>query len=492
MIRRLTYLFIVFLGANAALWFFTALRLIAYPYSIDFGEGILLAQSSMLVHGKNIYPPITDYPYIVSNYHPLFPFLAGLPFVFTNPGLWSGRLIALVSAIGSMIIIGKIAAKISGKNEFGLICALLPLCLNYPYNWAYVYRVDYLGIFLSLLGLYLYMFPRKKGGIYWSILPFTLAFLAKITCVIALIACIIDLVRKKDRVSWKFFAIAILALGIPYLILNLATGFGMFRDTIIYTANVFHISRMIDGFREILEYTLPLWLVIIISLTMGNGKFKFLISTYIILLFLSLVTYGAEGSDSNYFVELIFALSLGSMMWFPSKDQIQTKNNQALNYQWLMVAFVLVFAIQGRIFDSDQFGQVHNLRKLAQSQESVDKFIANTQGDIISEDVTFLAKNGKPMVFQPYIMSLLARKGKWDQSRFVNDLRNARFTIVVLRFDVNNPNNTDKPGQYGDAGFDRFTDEMEKAIKDGYRAPFCPNPKSNNRWFIYLPKKIDG
>jgi hypothetical protein len=105
----------------------------------------------MLAYAKNIYPPITDYPYMVSNYHPFYPFLAGLPFILTNPGLWSGRLITLLAAIGSMIIIGKTVAKISGKNELGLISALLPLCLNYPYNWAFVYRVDYLGIFLSLL-----------------------------------------------------------------------------------------------------------------------------------------------------------------------------------------------------------------------------------------------------------------------------------------------------------------------------------------------------
>jgi len=336
------------------------------------------------------------------------------------------------------------------------------------------------------------MFPRKKGGIYWAILPFTLAFFTKITFAVAPIACIIDLVRKKDRISWKFILAFIFALGIPYLILNLATGFGMYRDTIIYTANAFHIGRMVAGFQEILEYTLPLWLAMIISLALGNGKFRFLVSIYIFLLFISLITYGAEGSDSNYFVELVFALSMGAMMWIPSTSENILKNNQAFDYRWLIIGLIPIFCLQGRIFESDQFGHARDLKKLAESQEQVDKFIANVQGEVISEDVTFLAKNNKPMLFQPYIMSLLARKGKWDQSGFVDDLRNARFSLIVLRFDVNDPNHTDKPGKYGNAGFDRFTEEMENAIKDGYRKPFCPNPQNDNRWFLYLPKSIDG
>jgi hypothetical protein len=490
-IKRAVYLFITLLAVNALLWLLTAFKFIAYPYSLDFGEGILLAFSDMLVHGQNIYPPITDYPYIVCNYHPLFPFLAGLPFIFSNPGLWTGRLISLLAAIGCMILTGKITTKVSGKSELGWLSALLPLCLSYPYNWAFVYRVDYLGVFLSLLGLYLYMFPRRKGGIWWAILPFTLAFLTKISFILAPLACLIDIFRRKDRESLRFTIVLIFACVIPYLIINFVTNFGMYRDTIIYTANAFHLDRVLDGYREILEYTLPLWLAMIIGAAFGKGKFRFLILTYIILLFISLVTYGAEGSDSNYFLELIFALSIGAIIWLPSPEENGSeKINLFFNYRWLIGILIIFFFIQGRIFDSDQFGHGRNLKKMSVSQEIIDKYVSNEQGKIISEDVTFLAKNRKPMIFQPYIMSLLARKGKWDQTRFVDDLRNARFSLIILRFDVNDPNNTDKPGEYGNAGFDRFTDEMENAIKDAYGKPFCPNPESNSRWFLYLPKVV--
>ena len=487
-IKRFLYILIFLLAINALLWFFSALRYIGYPYSLDFGEGILLSQSVMLSHGENIYPAINDYPYIVSNYHPLYPFLCGIPFVFLNPALWSGRLLTLLSAIGSMFLVGRIVAKISGKIEYGAVAALLPFCLNYPYNWAFVYRVDHFGIFLSLFGLYLYMFPRQKGSIYWSIIPFMFAFFTKMTFILAPIACVIDLLFKKDKKGVKYLLLLIFSIGVPYLILNLLTGFGMYRHTLIYTANAFFLTRMIEGYREILEYTLPLWMVIALSIVSGNGKFRTLIMTYLILLLISLITYGAEGSDSNYFIELIFALSIGAIIWFPS---FETKNINKNNFQYmqaLALILIVAFCFQGRVMASKEFGQTHNLRALAESQKDVDAIVQNTDGEIISEDITFLAKNGKRILFQPYIMSLLAREGKWDQSKFVNDLKNGRFKLIILRFDVFDPNHTDKPGNLQEAGFDRFTSEMEEAIKEGYGQPYSPKANRGKKWFLYLPK----
>ncbi|MFH1515989.1 MAG: hypothetical protein ABIG42_11085 [bacterium] len=474
---------------NFLIWFVTAVKFTGYPYSLDFGEGILLVQSSMLMNGENIYPPISDYPYMVSNYHPLYPFLAGLPFLFLNPGLWSGRLITLLSAIGSMVLIGKIVFRSTKRIELGMLAALLPLCLSFTYNWAFIYRVDFLGVFLSLSGLYLYMYPRKKGGIHLSVIPFALAFFTKLNFILAPIACLIDLFYKKDSGRGKYLLFLILCIGIPYLLLNLITGFGMFMHTLVYTANIFHLDRMVEGYREILEYTLPIWFVIVIGVSVSNSKHKILLLSYLILLMLGLGTYGAEGSDSNYFLELLFVLPIAGLIWFPgflTETKSETNIAAGFRFDWLALILIALFCLSGRLNHAADFGEARRLSQLVESGQQIDSFVSSCPGEVISEDLTFLAKNNKKMLFQPYIMSLLSRKGKWDQTTFVNDLSEKRFKLIILRFNVNDEYHTDNPEVYGAAGFDRFTIEMEKAISENYLM-FGPVNMGSNSWYLYKP-----
>ena len=487
--KKFTYALVFLLLLNFLIWFVTALKFIGYPYSLDFGEGILLVQSSMLMNGENIYPPVSDYPYMVSNYHPLYPFLSGLPFLFSNPALWSGRLITLLSAIGSFLLVGKIVFKSTRRIELGMLAALLPLCLSFPYNWAFIYRVDYLGIFLSLLGLYFYMHPHKKYGIYLSIIPFALAFFTKLNFILAPIACIYDLFYRKDSERGKYLLVFALGIGVPYLTLNLITGFGLFMHTLVYTVNLFHVDRMIEGYREILEYTLPLWFAILIGVSFSLGKFKPLIFAYLVLLMLGLITYGAEGSDSNYFLELLFVLPIAALMWFPEflKDtKSGTDKTFKFRFDWLVLILIVFFGVLGRFNHPGDFGAAKRLALKVESGKQIDSFISNCPGDVISEDLTFLAKNNKKMLFQPYIMSLLSRKGKWDQTTFVNDLAAKRFKLIILRFNVNDEYHSDNPDVYGTAGFDRFTIEMEKAISENYLM-FGPIIMGSKSWYLYKP-----
>jgi hypothetical protein len=229
-------------------------------------------------------------------------------------------------------------------------------------------------------------------------------------------------------------------------------------------------------------------LVTALSFSGDNGKFKNLFIIYLALHLINLVTYGAEGSDSNYFIELIFVISISSMIYFNRMESDVSKNNGISYMPALAFALIIAFCFQGRIMTAGEFGDAHNLKALTESQKMVDTIVRNTEGEIISEDVVFLAKNGKRMLFQPYILSLLARTGKWDQSGFVSDIRNGRFNLIILRFDVNDSDHSDRAGDWQEAGFDRFTPEMEQAIKEGYQKPYSPNIKRGKKWFLYLPK----
>jgi hypothetical protein len=113
-----------------------------------------------------------------------------------------------------------------------------------------------------------------------------------------------------------------------------------------------------------------------------------------------------------------------------------------------------------------------------------------SEGDVLSEDASYLLLAGKQVIFQPYIMSLLSRTGKWNQDEFVQTIRDKKYSMIILRVDLNDPYNTEQQGGAWEmAGFDRWTPEMESAIMESYR--IYPGGALDvgigNLWYIYLP-----
>jgi hypothetical protein len=80
-------------------------------------------------------------------------------------------------------------------------------------------------------------------------------------------------------------------------------------------------------------------------------------------------------------------------------------------------------------------------------------------GEIISEEPIYALLTGRRVLFQPFIMSELARQGLWDQASFVADLQHTRFRALVTTQNLFNED------QY----FIAWTLEMRKAIRESYR-----------------------
>ena len=119
--------------------------------------------------------------------------------------------------------------------------------------------------------------------------------------------------------------------------------------------------------------------------------------------------------------------------------------------------------------------------------------LSNAEGPILSEDEGFCLISGHEVVFNPFIMSELAREKVWDQGPFVEWIKQGGPRVIMLRFDVNDPNNDDRPGAGGNAGWDRFTKEMESAISESYEIDGTVSPIYMRRlWFIYRPKAHDS
>src|SRR6185503_7820989 len=163
-----------------AMFFFTAIPRLLYPYDLDFIEDSMLMQSLRIAHRQPVYmQPNADFnPHV---YMPLFPWLGGMLFRITEPSLPVLRLLSLGAALVTSILIYWIAKRESGLNWVAIICTGLFLG-GYHINgfWYEVARVDSLFVAFMLGGLALANYAVDSDwGLILSATVFALAAFTK-------------------------------------------------------------------------------------------------------------------------------------------------------------------------------------------------------------------------------------------------------------------------------------------------------------------------
>ena len=87
--------------------------------------------------------------------------------------------------------------------------------------------------------------------------------------------------------------------------------------------------------------------------------------------------------------------------------------------------------------------------------------VMETNGPVLSQDAAYLIATGRPVYFEPFIMSQLAREGRWDEGPMVALLEERYFELILsvdkLDLDGRTPGWTDAlkqavAGNYTPAG----------------------------------------
>jgi len=477
-----------------AIFLLSAPKIAAYPFGLDFGEGYLLEHARRLGNAENIYGDISHYPYTVCNYPILYPLLIGLIMKATGVTLAAGRWVSIIATLASCWLVVFILLRLTRNQLISVICGLMFVCVPAAFRWGQVFRVDALAVALSLTGLAIFIAAGNDKRRLWSIPFFIAAFLTKQSMLAAFAAVLLHTLYINRRSGLLYAALALIGGAVVYMLIDYATAGGMFRHNFLFTANAFFPERLAAGLKTYLLYTGPLILIALFHL--GYGK-PILRDNPLPLYFLfanaTMLTYGYEGSDSNYFIEplaadlLIAGVALSA--WVPRIGK--SENNLKLNWAGvLLVVILLAQFLMVRGFYNNEFQVAYIGERDIENGKLLVNLIKNTPGDVVSEDASFQVSAGKPVLFEPYIMTLLAEQGKWDQTDFVNDLRNAHFGLVILRFNVFDPNNPDRYENlpYRIAGFNRFSDEMEQAIAEGYELDKNLIFHSHGTWFAYNPR----
>ena len=500
-------LFILLSMALFPLW--RAWNALQYPYSLDYAEGYLAVEAWQITHGQSIYPDLKDYPFLVSNYPPIFPLMNALPFLLSGPTLFWGRLICCLSALGILILTMRVILKKTGRLIPAILAPLLIVNTYEFYEWIAYARVDFPAIFLGLAGLVILSdenadFDRRLQK--WALLFFLLSIYTKQIQIFAPLAACIYLFSRDKKAGLRFTLAFIGSALFLFIMLSLVTGGQYFKHTVVYNANRYDWWQVWVWFRHLLRFyffymlTLLLLAATFVYRMFRNRREKKrsepgLFSIYAIVGALSFLTIGKVGAAGNYILEAHVALAIfwGLSLFEAAKSANEIPRRRAT---WVMLSLMAILvnlhaihlAQTGRLLFSrpnpgkGSYGKSNMLMRVVREYPD----------PLLCEQPIFLLRAGKKVLFQPFIMSELSREGKWNQGKFVDDLRRRKFSLIVTGQDM-----------FREGFLWQYTDEMRRAIRENY-IPY-PEPPQTPSWaslnaimrsaedgipyYLYVPKK---
>src|SRR5262245_53133615 len=210
--------------ANAARVVDAGAAAIAYPFELDFGEGLVLTATRALAAGRPLYQAAEQLPATISNYPPVYYAAVAVAGAAFGDHVAVGRALSLLSALLIAVALGVLAwraldpASGSFRRAVTAVCAgAMFLQISYTATWAALLRVDLLAILLAVAGVITFGATAGRGRqVYWCLVPFLLAAYTKQTTVAAAAACMLTLARRDVRRGALLagaFGAAILLIG---------------------------------------------------------------------------------------------------------------------------------------------------------------------------------------------------------------------------------------------------------------------------------------
>jgi hypothetical protein len=477
---------------------------LSFPYQLDYGEGTHLHYVKEWLAGRPIYRPIGQYPYITSNYAPL-------PFVLTmalTPILGvtyaAGRMWTLLAILAITAILVAWVRRETDRWLLAAVAAAVFVASPYLYHWAPLFRVDLVGLALTLGGLYaVYRYaPRplesadkRKSWLLWlAAVLFVAALYAKQSFVFAPAAALTYLFLAGDRRRAIVTAggMGLLGGGV-FLLINTLTRGSFWQSMIVANVNPFlwpefwRQQRDFVGTFAVLGL-LTAWYIVdkfVVDRSVPLREKVSPLDLYLPAALLSVLLAGKAGAWENYFFEALVALVLCGTLGLArlathvpgTTPQANAETKQAPGRSLPVLSFLpplLVLAQVLLMWYTPQAARRY-LDLTRQSYEEMAPILAQTADPIFSEDMGLLVTYDKVLDYHSFEYSQLARAGRWDQWWELDELRQRRRSMVILeegtRLDVDY--------------YQRFTRAFLSELDHNYR-----HTRSVGKYEIYEPDPL--
>ncbi len=425
---------VLFLVLAVALgrWTWLATRAMAFPYPLDYGEGPLLDQVARLVLHTPLYrADLSSPPYTVANYPPLYPAVLTPFYLAFGPAYWYGRLTSWVSILAAAALTGAVVHRFTRDTGAALVSAALLLTIPYAAYWSVLFRIDCLALATSLAGLLLLLRSggRVRGVVAAAFFMVAAVFVRQSYGLAAPAAAVAWLVASGHRRGLAYFLGVAAGLGgVLFLVLEVATHGGFSHNIVVANVNEYRPARVAEHFRDLA--TLAPVLLVFGAASLGPRvqearAERVFLGTYLGAAVVSALTIGKVGSNVNYFLELSVALCLATG-WGLARMKPGWKGAAAVG---LLAVQVVIFIPRTEAY----FGRSEARIAHKDALDGLADLIHEADGPVLADsDLGFLPLDHRPIYFQPFELTQLARSGRWDPAPLAREVLTGRFPLILL------------------------------------------------------------
>jgi hypothetical protein len=425
---------------------------IALPMQLNFVEGFNAADAARLASGNGLYGNPEEQPWVATVYTPLY-FAATAAVTATGlDALLGGRLVAAVSALAICLVV--VFAGWNRSRAVALVAGLGFLSSPEVREWLSIARPDFAAVALSCLGVVVAeRVPGRRGALAAAALV-AMAVLTKQTQVAALLAVAAVAFVRDPRRGWRVGAFAVGLVVAGAVALQVSSGGHFLWHAVTANANPFSLDRAASLARRFAGPHLPEIVAVAALLAAGAARRRLTLPwLYAALSIPITVAVGKVGSDTNYFLEPLAATALLVALELPSGSSVLAGRWGRMEWTLVVILATAVAAIRG--YDAART-RPPNDRTVA-AYLAAAEHLKTVRGTIVSDDATLLRLAGRPVVFQPFVMTQAAEAGHWDEGPFLAALADGSVTMVIAQRET--------PELYAS----RYTPEMRRIIDERFR-----------------------
>ncbi len=424
-------LLVVFCSAFllSAASFALALQSLFYPLPIDFADGL-----PYFINATTMYKSFSTQPYLLTYYPPLY-YVVFNAFSFirvNNAPFFYERLLELIAELASAFLVYLILKKGMHSSAFVSALGAFLFFSFYPLYYAVSSNPELFELCFSLFAVFL-LLRKPRNYEYFAGLSVAVAFLFKQTAALFFIAMLAFLIMKDKKSALKFFLAFAILLGIICLPLTYYSEgrffFSVFILPLVTPQYFLEIANML------VVPLLPLFFLIVFALSEPISKETLLLYVLLFVLFLTFVDIAKWGSNTTYFAPLIAVSSMLGTIRLNDLVGMQSnkRSKNAGNYPARLLlarafALVLVFSLIADVYSNPCVMNAQKESELAELRS-----LSYLQGNILVEKPGYALIAGKPLVFEPSMFWVLHKKGLWNDSEILQQIKDRSFSAIVLQ-----------------------------------------------------------
>lgn len=415
---------------------------LAFPYPLEYQEGLTLDRALRLAQGQNPYPRDISSPPFTATYRPPLFWLLQTPFVsLFGPAFWYGRAVAILSAWAAAALIGLMlftitrdlpAAVIGGGTLIAFPLFAQGSALNQP---------DSMALPLSLGGLYVVL--RRPEGARPAALAAALFALAIFThrayflaAPLAALAWLLQ--RRQPRQALTLLGMLALFCLAGFALIDLLTGGGFHLHLFAYDARPFSWRAVTAAFSRFFPEVF--YLVVGVVLYLAAERFGSRTQTWPLVMpfFLgglaAALFIGRAGAGDEALFPLAAALSLAAGAIF----------NWVRRTAWVNALLAALLALQINAMinrtRADVLAPIQELRAQQADLTELYSMVQQAGGRVLADTYAgLLPLSGHPVLFQPVEFGYLEAAGRWDNRALIGQIDRQEFAYIFFHIPADRP-----------------------------------------------------